>query len=130
MNSTLWSSGNPLSTQKRLDLRNTLDLNLDLQHAAFKSYALHNVYVFVESITCEGNLVEFWQSTQKLRLDLKNTLDPELDLQHAAFKSYALHKVYKFEESITREGNFVEFWHSTQKMRLDLGNTLDPQLLL
>ena len=36
------------STQKmRLDLRNTLDLNLDLQHAAFKSYALHNVYVFV-----------------------------------------------------------------------------------
>ena len=69
------------STQKMcLDLRNTLDLNLDLQHAASKSYALHNVYVFVESLTCEGNLVEFWQSTQKLRLDLRNTLDPELDL--------------------------------------------------
>ena len=49
------------STQKlRLDLRNTLDLGLDLQHAAFKSYALHKVYEFVESITCEGNLVEFW----------------------------------------------------------------------
>ena len=92
------------------------------------SYALHKVYEFVESITCEGNLVEFWQSTQKLRLDLRNTLDPELDLQHAAFKSYALHKVYEFVESITREGNFVEFWQSTQKMRLDLRNTLDPEL--
>ena len=94
------------------------------------SYALHKVYELVESITRELNLVEFWQSTQRLRLDLKNTLDPELDLQHAAFKGYALHKVYKFEESITREGNFVEFWHSTQKMRLDLRNTLDPELLL
>ena len=82
----------------------------------------------VESITREGNLVEFWQSTQKLRLDLRKTLDPGLDLQHAAFKSYALHKVYEFVESITREGNFVEFWHSTQKMRLDLRNTLDPEL--
>ena len=77
----------------RLDQKNTLDLDLDLQHAAFKSYALHKVYEFVESITCEGNLVEFWQSTQRLRLDLRNTLDPELDLQHAQFKSYALHNV-------------------------------------
>ena len=69
------------STQKmRLDLRNTLDPELDLQHAASKSYALHKVYEFVESITREGNLVEFWQSTQRLRLDLRNTLDPELDL--------------------------------------------------
>ena len=69
------------STQKmRLDLRNALDPELDLQHAASKSYALHKVYEFVESITREGNLVEFWQSTQKLRLDLRNTLDPELDL--------------------------------------------------
>ena len=66
------------------------------------SYALHKVYELVESITCEGNLVEFWQSTQKMRLDLRNTLNPELDLQHAAFKSYALHKVYKLVESITR----------------------------
>ena len=33
------------STQKmRLDLRNMLDPELDLQHAAFKSYALHKVY--------------------------------------------------------------------------------------
>ena len=33
------------SIQKmRLDLRNTLDPELDLQHAAFKSYALHKVY--------------------------------------------------------------------------------------
>ena len=79
----------------RLDLRNTLDPGLDLQHAAFKSYALHKVYEFVESITREGNFVEFWQSL----LDLRNTLDPELDLQHAAFKSYALHKVYEFVES-------------------------------
>ena len=63
----------------RLDLRNTLDPELDLQHAAFKSYALHKVYEFVESITREGNFVEFWQSTQKMRLDLRNTLDPELD---------------------------------------------------
>ena len=69
------------STQKmRLDLRNTLDPELDLQHAAFKSYALHKVYKFEESITREGNFVEFWHSTQKLRLDLRNTLDPELDL--------------------------------------------------
>ena len=67
------------STQKlRLDLKNTLDPELDLQHAAFKSYVLHKVYEFVESITCEGNLVEFWQSTQKMRLDLRNTLDKEL----------------------------------------------------
>ena len=91
------------STQKmRLDQRNTLDQDLDIQHAAFKSYALHKVYEFVESITREGNLVEFWQSTQKMRLDLRNTLDPELDLQHAVFKSYALHKVYKLVESIAR----------------------------
>ena len=67
------------STQKmRLDLRNTLDLDLDLQHAAFKSYALHKVYKFEESITREGNFVEFWHTTQKMRLDLRNTLDPEL----------------------------------------------------
>ena len=91
-------------------------------------YALHKVYELVESITCEGNLVEFWQSTQKMRLDLRNTLDLDLELQHAAFKSYALHKVYEFVESITREGNFVVFWHSTQKMRLDLRNTLDLEL--
>ena len=69
------------STQKlRLDLRNTLDLDLDLQHPAFKSYALHKVCELVESITREGNFVEFWHSTQKMRLDLRNTLDPELDL--------------------------------------------------
>ena len=67
------------STQKmRLDLRNTLDPELDLQHAAFKSYALHKVYEFKERITRELNFVEFWQSTQKMRLDLRNTLDPEL----------------------------------------------------
>ena len=84
------------STQKlRLDIKNTLDPELDLQHAAFKSYALHKVYEFVESKTCEGNLVEFWQSTQKLRLDLRNTLEPELLLKHAAFICYALHKVYE-----------------------------------
>ena len=67
------------STQKlRLDLKNTLDPELDLQHAAFKSYALHKVYKFEESITREGNFVEFWHSTQKMRLDLGNTLDPQL----------------------------------------------------
>ena len=44
------------------------------------SYALHKVYEIVESITREGNFVEFWQSTQKKRLELRNTLDPELDL--------------------------------------------------
>ena len=92
------------------------------------SYSLHKVYEFVESITREGNFVEFWQSTQKMRLDLRNTITPELDLQHAVFKSYALHKVYELVESITREGNFVEFWQSTQKMRLDLRNTLDSEL--
>ena len=64
----------------RLDLRNTLDPELDLQPAAFMRYALHKVYELVESITREGNFVEFWQSTQKMRLDLRNTLDPELDL--------------------------------------------------
>ena len=85
------------STQKmRLVLRNTLNPELDLQHAAFKSYALHKVYELVESITRELNFVEFWQSAQTMRLDLRNTLDPGLDLQHAAFKSYALHKVYEF----------------------------------
>ena len=62
----------------RLDLRNTLDPELDLQHAAFKSYALHKVYEFVERITRELNFVEFWQSTQKMCLDLRNTLNPEL----------------------------------------------------
>ena len=42
------------STQKkRLDLRNTLDPELDLQHAVFMSYALHKVYEFVECITRE-----------------------------------------------------------------------------
>ena len=75
---------------------------MDLQHAAFMSYALHKVYEIVESITREGNIVEFWQSTQKMRLDQRNTLDPEMDLQHAAFMSYALYKVYEFVESITR----------------------------
>ena len=99
-----------------LDLWNTLEPELDLQHAAFKSYALHKVHGFVESITREGNLVEFWQSNQKI----VEVLDPELDLQHAAFQSYALHKVYEFVERITRELNFVEFWQSTQKMCLDL----------
>ena len=70
------------STQKmRLELRNTLTPELDLQHAAFKSYAFHKVYELVESITRELNFVEFWQSTQKMRLDLRNTLDPELDLR-------------------------------------------------
>ena len=40
------------STQKmRLDLRNTLDSELDLQPAPFMSYALHNVYELLESIT-------------------------------------------------------------------------------
>ena len=38
------------------------------------SYALHKVCESVESITREGNFVEFWQSTQKMRLDLRNTL--------------------------------------------------------
>ena len=39
-------------TQKmRLDLENTLGPELDLQHAAFKSYELHNVYELLESIT-------------------------------------------------------------------------------
>ena len=64
-----WQSDPELDLKKmRLDLRNTLDTDLDLQHAAFKGYALHKVYEFVESITREGNLVEFWQSTQKMRL--------------------------------------------------------------
>ena len=44
------------------------------------SYALHKVYEFVESITREGNFVEFWYSTQKKRLELRNTLDTKLDL--------------------------------------------------
>ena len=60
----------------RLDLRNTLDPELDLQHAAFKSYALHKVYEFVESITREGNFEEFWQSTQKMRLGPKEHARP------------------------------------------------------
>ena len=94
------------------------------------SYALHKVYEIEESITREGNFVEFWQSTQKMRLDLRNKLDPEMDLQHAAFMSYALCKVYEFVESITREGNFVEFWQYTQKKRLEIWITLDPELEL
>ena len=53
---------------------------MDLQHAAFMSYALHKVYEIVESITREGNFVEFWQSTKKKRLEIWITLDPELDL--------------------------------------------------
>ena len=43
-----------------MELRNQLDPELDLQHAAFKNYAIHKVYEFVESITREGNFVEFW----------------------------------------------------------------------
>ena len=92
------------------------------------SYAFHKVCESVESITREGNFVEFWQFNQKMRLDLRNTPDSELDLSNPAFMSYALHKVYEFVESITREGNFVEFWLSTQKMRLDLRNTPDSEL--
>ena len=80
------------------------------------SYALHNVYELLESITLKGNVVEFWQSTQKMRLLQMNTLDSELDLQPAAFMRYALQKVYELVECITREGNFVEFWQSTQMM--------------
>ena len=37
----------------RLPHRNTLDSELDLQPAAFMSYALHKVYELVESITRE-----------------------------------------------------------------------------
>ena len=85
----------------RLLQMNTLDSELDLQPAAFMRCALQKVYELVESITREGNFVEFWQSTQMMCLDLRNTLTPELDLQHAAFKRYALHKVYKFVERIT-----------------------------
>ena len=44
------------------------------------SNALHKVYEIVESITREGNFVEFWQSTQKMRLEIRFTLDPEFDL--------------------------------------------------
>ena len=66
--------------KKRLEIRITLDPELDLQHAGFMSYALHKVYELVESITRQGNFVEFWKSTQKKRLELRNTLDPELDL--------------------------------------------------
>ena len=77
----------------------TLDPELDLQHAAFMSYALHKVYELVESITRELNVVEFWHFTQKMRLDLRNTLDPELDLQHTVFMSYALHKVTSREHN-------------------------------
>ena len=98
----------------RLDIRNTLDPDLDLQQAAFKSYALHKVYELVESITCELNFVEFWQSAQKMRLDLRNTLDPELDLQHNAFKSYALHQVYELVESITRD---TTLWSSGNPLK-------------
>ena len=94
----------------RLDLRNTLDTDLDLQHAAFKSYALHKVYELVESITRELNFVVFCQSTQKMRLGKGTRSIRNWTSQHAAFKSYALHKVYEFKESITREGNLVEFW--------------------
>ena len=85
----------------RLPQRNTLDSELDLQPAPFMRYALHKVYELVESITREGNFVEFWQSTQKMRLDLRNTLDSELDLQPAPFMSYALHNVNELLESIT-----------------------------
>ena len=48
----------------RLDLKNTLDPELDLQHAAFKSYVLHKVYEFVESITCDETL---WSSGNPLK---------------------------------------------------------------
>ena len=44
------------------------------------SYALHKVCESVESISLEGNFVEFWQYTQNKRLEIRITLDPELDL--------------------------------------------------
>ena len=46
-----------IHSKEAAELRNTFDLELDLQHAAFMSYALDKVYEFVESITREGNFV-------------------------------------------------------------------------
>ena len=76
MKSTLWSSG--IHSKDVSGPMEHAQPGIVLQHAAFKSYALHKVYEFVERIPREINFVEFWQSTQKMRLDLRNTLDPEL----------------------------------------------------
>ena len=49
------------------------------------------MYQSVKGISLGGDMVEFWQSTQKMRTDLAKTLDPELELYDPAFMSYALH---------------------------------------
>ena len=112
----------------RLDLRNTFDPELDLQHAAFMSYALDKVYEIVESITLEGNFVEFWQSTQKMRLDLRNTLDSELRPLEPRVYELCLPQGIR----VCREPNScmklcgVLAIHS--KEASELRNTLDPKL--
>ena len=49
------------------------------------------MYQSVEGLSLGRDMVEFWQSTQKMRRDLAKTLDPELELYDLAFRSYALH---------------------------------------
>ena len=63
MKETLWSSGNPI--KRCVWTKEHARPGIGPPARAFKSYALHKVYEFVESITREGNFVEFWQSTQK-----------------------------------------------------------------
>ena len=49
---------------------------MELYDLAFRSYALHEMYQSVEGLSLGGDMVEFWQSTQKMRTDLVKTLDP------------------------------------------------------
>ena len=84
----------------RLDLGNSLDLDLDLYDP------------------------KLYYSTQKMRLDLGNRLNLDLVLNDANFMNYALHKLYELVEGITREVNLEEFTQSIQKMRLDNANTV------
>ena len=64
----------------RLDLANRLDKDSDLYDTQFMRCELHKLYVLVEGITREVNLVKFTQSTQKMRLEQANTLEQEFDM--------------------------------------------------
>ena len=64
-------------TQKmHTDIAKTLDSELELHDPAFMSYALHQMYQWVEGISLRRDMVELRQSTHKIRTDLAKTPDP------------------------------------------------------
>ena len=49
------------------------------------------MYQSVEGISLRGDMVDFWQSTQRMRTVLAKTQDSELEIHDPALMSYALH---------------------------------------